>query len=105
MSVLHACVNCGAEWETGFGDNPDDLCPDCQRVNQRIGMGGHGLYSDERAAVAAFLGAELGTNGTPFFVDEHLDGMVWGDGDGAFKAYDAAEPINAFDARHAEAGV
>lgn len=98
MSVLHQCSNprCDNEWETGLGVDPDDLCRDCQRVNDIIARGGRGLASRERAAVAAFLGAELGENDTPFFVDGGMHGIVWGEGDGAFKAYDAVEPVNAF---------
>lgn len=99
MSVLHACSRCGAEWETGWGDDADDLCRECRRVDERIARGGYGLTSDERGALAEFLGVVVPREGSAFIVDGRLHGMVWGsDERGGFMDFDAVEPVVAADA-------
>lgn len=54
MSVLYTCAECGAQWESGWGDDEPDVCRDCRdRRRARIAEGGWPLSGRERAAMLA----------------------------------------------------
>lgn len=97
MSVPFTCDRCDQfGGEVGMGDEIPELCQDCRRREERLAKGGHGLTGKERAAVAEFLGFEVGDDGA-FPVEGRMNSMVWGPEDeGGFKDFDALTKVNAF---------
>jgi hypothetical protein len=94
MSVLVSCKTCDNEWEVGLTDDADGNCRECKRTQERLENGGHPLSTEERTAVAEFLGVTFDKTGLPFLVTGGTRGMLWAD-DG-FKDFDALTEINSF---------